>query len=306
MLIGKKNFDSFPLSVAIIYYYRRFDFVGGKILLSDTDIYNELGENIFIAPFNRKNIRGNTINFTASNMAWSLAKQESVVKDGKIEIPAHDTVLVETAEVLHVTQKIGGTYHSKVAIVSKGIGHIGTTLDPGWIGQSLIALHNPSDKAVCIRIGDSIVSVIFYYVHSEARYKNTNQAGQVSVLHSLGIMCSTSETETFHEEWRSNTDLLKEEMFKSPEYKEMCEERKHYNRSLYITKKAGVYGVVFFLFMFFALVAYRGINLYFPITPSNPYTMIIIAIFSGAATQWYPQIAKWAIEFWNVGNGNNG
>jgi deoxycytidine triphosphate deaminase len=198
-------------------------------VLSNEDILFELGSNILIYPLNLDNIRGNTINLTASNMAWSLSDNKSIVKeiDKKmvIEIPASDTALIETRETIYVSNKLGGSYHSKVSKVSLGLGHIGTTLDPGWIGQSLIAIHNHSNKSVTIDVGESIVSVILHYLKTESTYKNTNVPGQTQVLLSLGVKPTHDKMKSLNQEWHSNIDKLREKMVNSKEFMEIKTKR---------------------------------------------------------------------------------
>ncbi|HCT64809.1 MAG TPA: deoxycytidine triphosphate deaminase [Lachnospiraceae bacterium] len=194
-------------------------------MLSNEDILRELGENIYIHPLNLDNVRGNSINLTTSNIAWSLKTHTSIICKGEngdeIIIPANDTALIETKEVIYVTEKIGGTYHSRVSIVSKGIGHIGTTLDPGWIGQSLIAIHNHSDEEYRMAIGQSFVSLVLYYNNTKATYKNTNKAGQLDVLIESKITPTNEEMNQLKEEWRSNTDKLKDKMLNSNDYRDL-------------------------------------------------------------------------------------
>lgn len=206
-------------------------------VLSNVDIMNELGNNIYVHPLILDNIRGNTINLTASEMAWSLTNKKSIVKKNNgrkvIEIPAHDTVLIETEESVYVSSNIGGTYHSRVSMVSSGLGHIGTTLDPSWIGPSLIAIHNHLDDTVTIDVGDSIASIIFHYLNTESTYKNTNGPGQTKVLLKHNIILSNAESKNLNEEWHSNPDKLREKMINSEAYtviKKMREEAENLRR----------------------------------------------------------------------------
>jgi deoxycytidine triphosphate deaminase len=103
-------------------------------VLSNVDLEIELirGKNIRIFPLKVDNIKGSTYNLTASKYAWSISTKKSLVKNNKIVIPPNDSALIATKEVIWVSTKIAGSYHSKVSIVSRGGGHIGTTLDPIW------------------------------------------------------------------------------------------------------------------------------------------------------------------------------
>lgn len=50
-------------------------------MLSNKDIIKELGKNIAIYPFNKSNIKGASINLTASNMAWSVDTKKTIVSN---------------------------------------------------------------------------------------------------------------------------------------------------------------------------------------------------------------------------------
>lgn len=180
-------------------------------MLSNVDIIKELNKNIFIYPLITKNIKGSTVNLTASKWAWSLKTKSSIVQsiDGKnvIVIPAKDTALIETEEVIHVTQKIAGTYHSKVGLVSHGLSHIGTTLDPMFCGNSLIAIHNNSENNYTLVVGKSFVSLIFYYLQSESDSENSNEHGQTSILGELNI---TNIPDELREDWRKTPKGIKD------------------------------------------------------------------------------------------------
>lgn len=67
-----------------------------------------------------------------------------------------DTALALTRESIWVSNRIAGTFHSKVGYVSKGLGHVSTTLDPGWSGPLLISVNNPNQRNIRVYIGKKI------------------------------------------------------------------------------------------------------------------------------------------------------
>lgn len=97
------------------------------------------------------------------------------------------TTLVETNEVLAVDNHIGGCYHSKVSIVSLGVGHIGTMLGPNFSGHSLIALHNLSETPIKLSINESFVSLTFYYLHTPIDYPNHTINSHIDKLERLRL-----------------------------------------------------------------------------------------------------------------------
>ena len=148
-------------------------------MLSIEDIYREIGRNIFICPLNIDNFRDNSIDLTASEFAWTSDGNNIYDEESdRITVPPHMTACILTKESIYVSEKIGGTYHSRVSLVKKGFGHIGTMLDPKYCGQSLIMLHNISDNDLILENiktspnGVRIVSLVFYYVKTPI-YENS-------------------------------------------------------------------------------------------------------------------------------------
>jgi deoxycytidine triphosphate deaminase len=230
-------------------------------MLSNEDIKKELGKNIYIYPLNVDNLKGNTINLSASQYAWSLKKECSIVTDNEISIPPNDTALIYTEETIYVTKKIGGTYHSKVKLVSKGLGHIGTTLDPEYIGPSLIAVHNHSDKKIIIKVGDTFVSLVLYYLHSPIPAKMHNNApGQKEVLSGLK---DTDDAEVWLDsDWCSVPEKLKQKMLESNSYKDMYQKKERlFTKRFKYLKTAGKYCIVL-LICFIAKSAFDYFNVH--------------------------------------------
>lgn len=170
----------------MLYYFRKlcsyiylFFFRG---VLSDNDIKKLLGYHIFIYPFKKENLKPSSYNLTASKCAFikdENGNQKLIVKDDKIIIPPNKTAIIETQESMYVSKWITGTYHSKVKLVNKGLGHIGTTLDPCFFGLSAIALHNQNNEEVTINVGDSIVTVMFYSLKSRSSGMHDNLTGRL-------------------------------------------------------------------------------------------------------------------------------
>ena len=108
------------------------------------------------------------VDLSASKFAWSISTKKSVVKNGFITIPPHDTVIIFTNETVYVSEKICGTYHPKVTLVSKGLSHIATTLDPLFIGISCISVTNLTDEDKQIKVNSQFVTIMFYYLKTSS------------------------------------------------------------------------------------------------------------------------------------------
>ena len=187
-------------------------------VLSDVDIKQELGKKILIFPFNEQKIRGGSINLSASSMAWDIKTKKSIYNSSSkaIIIPKLGTALIQTEEIIHVTNAIAGTFHSKVGIVSQGLGHISTTLDPGWIGNLLIAVHNHTDEDFELPIGDTFVTLTLYYVNSKSEFINNNKHGRPDVLIKFDL--SKEEKHFFDDDSRTQVNVLKKNMLESKSF----------------------------------------------------------------------------------------
>lgn len=197
--------------------------------LSDNDIRQELGLNILIYPFHEGNLKGTSYNLTASKLAWELSTKKSIydLNSNKIIIPEGKTALIETHETIWVSKKISGTYHSRVTQVSQGTGHIGTTLDPNYIGASLIAVHNHSNQPVEL-IPEVIpfVTLAFQYVHTESsREQHGNSHGRRDILGEVGIQLSTEESNALDQPYMSNKELLRSKLEECIDYQSIKSER---------------------------------------------------------------------------------
>lgn len=187
--------------------------------LSDRDIKRELGKDILIYPFNEGELKPASYNLTPSKLAWKVKDGQSAYDSSRkrIIIPSKSTVLIQTNETIWISKNICGTYHSKVSWVSKGMGHIGTTLDPDYIGNSLIAVHNHSDKSIELSLEDTFVSLIFYYVKTKSSVPHTNQPGRPEILNQFQI--SPEERRWLDEPFRNNIQLLRKKLKESDNFK---------------------------------------------------------------------------------------
>lgn len=123
-------------------------------------------------------------------------------------------MLVETNETIWVSQNIAGTYHSKVYWVSKGMGHIGTTLDPDYIGASLISVHNHSNDPIKLTPEkDTFVSLVFYYVKTKSSIPHLNKPSRPEILKQFQV--SRDEDSWLDEPFRNDPKKLKTKLKES-------------------------------------------------------------------------------------------
>lgn len=151
-------------------------------VFSDVDIKKALGKDIVIEPFQESSLTPIGYDFSVGEFVFCLEHGLLEEKDGAFEIPPRSTVQILTRESLWVSGRIGGTFHSKVSLVSRGLSHISTTLDPGWYGPLLITFSNNTDKSQKISVSDSFVTLIFFNVKSPTKRKHFKPEFRTDIL----------------------------------------------------------------------------------------------------------------------------
>lgn len=166
--------------------------------LSKNDIYNEILNNeIQILPFRKQNLTGLGYNLTPSDFVFSTGKKilleiQTNRNEKYVMIPPNDTALILSKEYVSLSGRIMGTFHSRVRMVSQGLGHISTTLDPGWKGPLLFAINNPSRRKIKFLLQSDggkgledvgFTTLIFQYLNTPLDEKgHDNRAFRIDVL----------------------------------------------------------------------------------------------------------------------------
>jgi deoxycytidine triphosphate deaminase len=102
----------------------------------------------------------------------------------KIDILPGDTVLIETLEKIGMpeTRKISGLVNSMVSMVSKGISHVSTTIDPDWKGPLVIAVTNHSKNIIGLVEGKPFCTIVFLENKSSAEKECGKTPGRSDVF----------------------------------------------------------------------------------------------------------------------------
>ena len=206
-------------------------------MLSIEDIYREIGKNIYICPLDTSNFRDNSIDLTASEFAWTndgiyIFNEQTRT----IVVPRHKTACILTKETIYVSEKIGGTYHSRVSLVKRGFGHIGTMLDPKYCGHSLIMLHNTTDDDLELKEGERLVSLVFYYLSTPILEKTLSTPPSHSSKVAMMDKENRYQNWCDKNQWANNPVLLKS-YFKEHYSKEFEEKRGLYAQKKSIVEK---------------------------------------------------------------------
>jgi deoxycytidine triphosphate deaminase len=163
-------------------------------LLTGSDIKLLLDHEIVIHPYDKNNLTPVGYNLTFSDFIYSLSTHTfvEIIDNGKepefFLIRPNETVLVLTRETIWVSKHIGGTFHSKVSLVTKGLGHVSTTLDPGWQGQLLIPINNTTKHERKIHIMNdegiiqSFITLVLHRSEKGTRIKHNNRPARLDLL----------------------------------------------------------------------------------------------------------------------------
>lgn len=227
-------------------------------MLSKKDILRELGKELCIYPFIPDNIKENSINVSVSEYAWTqgggtaywyggkdfrtdsnsgkprhahtfkpgqksvfIAKERNGGEEKKFLILfPHQTTNVETLETIGIGKRLGGAVHSKVGIVSKGIGDCGTMLGPGYCGHLLFSLHNITDNIIALEIGETFGSLTFDYLKTPVERESTTVPSHTDKLLQMKSQLSDEDHRYLSEDWKSNFNGIKNKMKCSGSFKE--------------------------------------------------------------------------------------
>lgn len=147
-------------------------------MLSDTDIRQEIekrktsqNDGIAIDPFDDRSLTpvGYDLRVGAKGFSWKSKRSFDIRNDGSIKVDPYDTVIIETAESVTLSQELSGTIQSMVSkVIPKGLSHISTTVDPGWTGKLLISVHNFYDIPTELRFQERLCTICFYNVTTKA------------------------------------------------------------------------------------------------------------------------------------------
>lgn len=167
--------------------------------LSDVDIKEAIKNlDILITSYDKGNLTPLGYNLTPTRFIFSIKRrtiEKLRIKNGLefVYIRPNDTVLVLSRESVFISDKIMGTFHSKVKMVSNGFGHVATTLDPFWEGPLLFAVNNPTSKRLLFPIQKvdkdsntvrhySFVTLIFQSLISKSSTTHDNLPLRIEIL----------------------------------------------------------------------------------------------------------------------------
>lgn len=216
-----------------------------SIMFSKINIQKSLGKGIVLLPFEEKNIKEilkeNSLNLTVSKWAWKLTlsdmPQETIesgealkqqkfeearycyiaTKDGNgyIVLEPFSTTIVITNEFLAIGNSIGGTIHTRVSTAALGVGNISTMLGPSYMGRLSVPLHNPTNKPICLKVGDQFLSIIFHHLKTRIKESNHTSKSHIEKFTKWGIKLTDEQQKEIYQEDLKDMKICVAEMNKS-------------------------------------------------------------------------------------------
>ena len=107
--------------------------------------------------------------------------------NGYIVLEPFSTTIVITNEFLAIGNSIGGTIHTRVGTAALGVGHISTMLGPSYMGRLSVPLHNPTNKPICLKVGDQFLSIIFHRLKTRIKESNHTSKSHIEKFTKWGI-----------------------------------------------------------------------------------------------------------------------
>jgi deoxycytidine triphosphate deaminase len=154
-------------------------------LLTDKDITKLRERDIVIEPYLEDGLTPAGYDFHVGSFVYSLESGLLEPKDGCYELQPENTILILTKESLWVSKRLGGSFHSKVSLVSQGLSSISTTLDPNWFGPLLIAIRNNNKIVFPMKEGQAFVTLQLFKVSTPTTTKPGKPSHRLDIIKSL-------------------------------------------------------------------------------------------------------------------------
>ena len=120
------------------------------MIFSDIDIRMAQGDTLIIEPFEEKNVTAVGYDVSVGNFVYVLGQGLLSPSNGVYRVPSGATIQILTKETMWLSSKLAATIHSRVLLVSRGLAHISTTIDPSWAGPLLITTTNLSKTELAL------------------------------------------------------------------------------------------------------------------------------------------------------------
>lgn len=139
------------------------------MIFSDIDIRMAQGDTLIIEPFEEKNVTAVGYDVSVGNFVYVLGQALLSPSNGVYRVPSGATIQILTKETMWLSSKLAATIHSRVLLVSRGLAHISTTIDPSWAGPLLITTTNLSKTELALPEHGTFATVMFHILKTQTR-----------------------------------------------------------------------------------------------------------------------------------------
>lgn len=95
---------------------------------------------------------------------------------------------------------------------------------PNFSGDSLIAIHNTSNHLIVLSVGESFVSVVFYYLQTPCPDSNPTTSGHTDKFSTLGLEVSEAQLRELTQDWKKQYKEVQKRMCQSKEFRKLQED----------------------------------------------------------------------------------
>lgn len=173
---------------------------------------------ICIFPFEKELLTGVGYNLCPSGLVISThtgmpLKVYQKKNQKYVIVQPNDTILISTREYISVSDRVMGTFHSRVSVVSQGFGHISTTLDPTWQGPLLIALNNPSSKKQKLVLekdghAQAFATLVLYYLQMSSATEFKRLPNRMDILMQYRAKSTFFRRTLFHKKFQDYDNFI--------------------------------------------------------------------------------------------------
>lgn len=130
-------------------------------LLSDKKIIELVKSKEIIKPFEERYVTpaGYDLRLGDEVFVYSKGNKMQLKEGDSVIIEPRDFVKIKTLERLKLSREYQGIIFSKVGLVSKGLSHFGTKVDPGFNDNLVLTFTNLGNRPIEIRYGDPICCI---------------------------------------------------------------------------------------------------------------------------------------------------
>jgi deoxycytidine triphosphate deaminase len=186
-----------------------------------TGNWENSSEQLLIYPFINARLTPVGYDLTIGELYVSLTRKAkfTLAVDADLIILPHETLLIMTEEYIGLpkNKSLGGLIESKVSMVSKGLSHVSTTVDPDYEGHLLVAVTNQQSYPITLRRLQTFCTVVFLKANNAATKPCGRPPGRHDIIEEL-LDRWLGEAREAEREAREAEERAKVPLYKRPRF----------------------------------------------------------------------------------------